>query len=130
MELLRLDIYVAREDIVEDYVLDERTLVVLLVVEILDVRQSHGENGGDLLGEFVLSLYENDIFPLGTGAYGTVGVTGGRDGLGGVRDLVADILPHLADLDELGAGDDRSVLVEDTDNAVHGIPHLVDDTLK
>ena len=47
-KFLRLDVDVAGENVVENDVLDERTLIVLFIVEILDVGERHCENGGDL----------------------------------------------------------------------------------
>ena len=130
MKLLRLDVDIAREDIVKDDVLDERPLVVLLVIKILYVIEGDREDHGDLLCHLVLALDEDDVLRFCAVADLAVGISSGGDGVRSIRDLVADTLAGLTDADKLAARDDDPVLIDDSDDAIHRVLHLVDNSLK
>ena len=132
MELLCLDINIAREDIIHNYVLDEGTLVGLLVIKILDVRERYGKHFGEDLSHLVLALNEDEIFGLDSVAYGAIGVSSLAIRLKrrNEKHAVAHTGSGLSDLYELGTRDNDTVLIDDSDNAVYAILHLMNYALK
>ncbi len=130
VQLLGLDVDVTRKNVVEDDVLYERALVILLVIKILDIGKCNGEDGRHLLSQLVLAFDENDILPLGARTDRPVGVAAGGDCLCGVSELIANTLSELTYFDKLTAGDDNTVVINDSDYTVDGIPHLMDDSLE
>ena len=73
---------------------------------------------------------EDDVLRFCAVADLAVGVSSGGDGVRSIRDLVADTLAGLTDADELAARDDDPVLIDDSDDAIHRVLHLVDNSLK
>ena len=129
-KFLRLDVDVAGENVVENDVLDERTLIVLFIVEILDVGERHCENGGDLFRVLVFPFDEYDVFPLGAGADRLIGISAGGNGIRSVCEFVPNSLSHFANFHKFAARNDDAVIVHDADNAVNSIPHLMNYSLK
>ena len=75
MQLAGLDAYIARENVVENYVLHEVVAVILLVVILLDARKGDSENGGVLPRHFVRSFDKYRVIRLYVNAERLVGVT-------------------------------------------------------
>lgn len=130
MQLLGLDVDIAGQDVIEDNIFDERPLVVLLVVKILDVSERDGKQLGHLLRHFVLALDKDDIVRLHACVHGTVGVAARCDDVAGIVQLFAHALSDLADANQFGTGNDYAVLVNHADHAVNRVLHLMNDTLK
>ena len=75
MKLLGLYVNIAGEDIVEDDVLYEGTLIVLFVVKALDVTHRYCEKLGHLLCHLVLALNEYDVLVFAACSHITIGIS-------------------------------------------------------
>ena len=77
-----------------------------------------------------MGRYENYIFGFRADPDGTVCISAAYNDIVRIYKLVAYTLTDLSDLDELGASDNDSVFIDDADNAVDSILHLMDNALK
>ena len=132
MQLLGADIDVAGEDIVGDDVLDESALVVLfLVVGLRTVERDVGHDA-EASGSLIVALGEHGIVKVG--APGNERLEGlfvdDNDGVRGAVELDDCLGPFFADQRGVAAGDHVAVSVNDADDAVGGLLHLDDHTLK
>ena len=130
MQLLGLDVNIAGKNVVKDDVLDERALVVLFIVQILDVGQRNRKNHCKLFRLLVFTLDKNDVFILGRAADRTVGITAGNHGIRRICHFVADTLSGFSDFDKLAAGNNDTVFIDDTNHAFHCFSHLMNNTLE
>ena len=123
MQLLGADVNVAGEDVVRDDVLDERALVVLLLVAGLGLAHGDGGKDTDGAGHGVVPADENRIFELAVqSAQKLVGALGGGEDLvGDVPDQALDLIQVGADHPQLAAGDDKALMVHNAHRAVRGV---------
>lgn len=132
MQFLGADIDVAGEDIVGDDILDEGALVVLfLVVGLRTVERDVGHDA-EASGSLIVALGEHGIVKVG--APGNERLEGlfvdDNDGVRGAVELDDCLGPFFADQRGVAAGDHVAVSVNDADDAVGGLLHLDDHTLK
>ena len=132
VQLLGPHVDVADEDVVGDDVLDERTLVVFLLIVVLGGVQRHRRHGTDGTAHAVVTAGKHRVVKVTAPA-------GQRfEGLALQRYAVAlgridgaEILgPLLADTGQLAAGDDRSLRVNHTDGAIGRLLKLQNYVLK
>ena len=129
MQLTRLQIDVAREDIVQNQVLDEIIAVILLVIILLDDNERAGENGGVLRSLVVCTLDKNRRLGSGVRTEGTVAVAVVDKALALTDLLYGDVGGGLADLAEIAAGKDGAGRLDNAYGSVDGISHLMNDCL-
>ena len=129
-ELSRLDVDVTGQDVVQDDVLHEVAAVVFLVVELLDAAEGNGQDAGILLGEFIFPVDKDGVLMTHSGVEGQVGRTVEDDGIVRIENIGNQGLVLLPDALEFAAGDNGAGLIDDTDGAVDGVSHLVNDTLE
>ena len=126
VELVRLDVNIIGKDVVKNNVLDEGTLVILLVIKALDVTKRDSENVCSLFCILILTLNKNNALALVLGVDKLIGVAVLDEGITGERELLFDALSGFSDLGELAASNDEAVLVDSTDVTAYDILHLMD----
>ena len=130
VQLPRLGVDVAGQDIVEHDVLDEVRLVEFFVVVLLDALQADGEHGGELLGGSVSALDKDGVvIVLGVGEL-MVGIPIAHESIPGRLADSGHALAHLTDLSQLRAGNDGAGLINHADDTIHCVLHLVDHVLE
>ena len=130
VQLPRLGIDVAGQDVVQHHVLDKIGFVELFVVVLLDALQADRQHGGKLGGGLVRALYKHGVIVvLGAGKLLVTVTAPGKAVLTG-HALGHKVLLHLADQIQLRAGDDGAGLIHHTDHTVDRVLHLVDHALK
>ena len=75
MKLIGLYIYIVRKNIIKNYVLNERSLVIFLVIEALDVAECHSKELCGLLRILVVTLNEYNAVVLCAGVDKSVGIS-------------------------------------------------------
>ena len=130
VKLSRLQADVAREHVVQDYVLDEVVAVVLFVVVLLDARERYGDDARILPCRLVRALDEYRVVRLDMDTERLIGVAVADKHLVGVAKLDGEKFVSAAHSCEIAACDDGAVFVNNADNAVYCVLHLVDDALK
>ena len=125
MKLLALYVNVAGENIVKDYILDKRALVVLFIVKALEIIESNREQKRSLFRRLVLTFNENKILRLRLTSYCAIGIAVIGENSRGVGVFITHVLSGLADSAELTAGNDNAVFIDYTDNAVDRVLHLM-----
>ena len=130
VELLALDVDIAGQDVVKNDVLDERALVVLLVVESFDITERNCEYLCDLICLSVLTLSKGNAIILVAGADKSVGVSVGNEGSLRECELLFNALLGFSDLGELAARYNDSVLINSTDGASYYVLQLMDNVLE
>ena len=130
MQFLTLDIDIAGKDVIQNDVFDERALVVFFIVKVLDVAQRNGQHFGHFVGHFVFTLDKDNVLRFVSAGERTIGIAAADDAFAGEGKFVTDTLTHFADPNQFGAGNDNAVFIDDTDDAVDRVLHLVDHTLE
>ena len=125
-----LDIDVAGQDVVEDYILDEVVAVILLVIILLDAGQCHSQNAAVPGSHFVRALHKDRKLRLGLGTERLVGISIPHKQILIFPHVQHEIFTGLPDASEIAAGDNGSSIVHNADHTVDGIPHLVDNALE
>ena len=127
MELVGLDIDIVGENVVTDDVLNERALVILLVVEALDVTKRNSKDLRGLIRILVLAFYEDDaiVFDIVARYNELVGEAVDDYSIAGEGKLLLDALSGLSDLGELTACYYNTVLVDSANGATYDILHLM-----
>ena len=125
MKLVGLDVNVVRKNVIEDYVLDKRTLIVLLIVKALDISKRYGKDVYVLYGIGIVALDENYRCALIDAGYALIRVAIKTNGVGGKRKLLSNTLLRLTDLGDIRAGNNYSVLVDNTDRSADDVLHLI-----
>ena len=130
MKLVGFDVNVVGENVVKDDVLDERALVILLVIEALDTAERYCKHLCGFICLFVCTLYEYDAVILAAGGEESVGVAVEDDALLRVCKLLSYTLLGLSDSTKLGAGNNDAVLVDNTNGVADNLLHLVNNGLE
>ena len=131
MQLARLDIDVAREDIVEDNILDKGRFVVLFIVKRLDAVDRYRREPADALCKLVLAMDEDRVLKT-RAAPGKGFVCHAADTyhIVGIRKFARRVLAHLADARKLRARNDGAGRIDHAHGAVNRVFHLQNDALK
>ena len=130
MQLLSLEINIARKDVVQNDIFNEIRLVVLFVVQSLYAGEGNGEQPGDMLGVVPGPFDEDDIFRLPVRTERLVGTTVVHDCARGIRSRLEYGPVGLADAGQLTACDDYALVVDYADGAVKLFFHLIDKALQ
>ncbi len=130
MQLLSLEINIARKDVVQNDIFNEIRLVVLFVVQSLYAGEGNGEQPGDMLGVVPGPFDEDDIFRLPVRTERLVGTTVVHDCARGIRSRLEYGPVGLADAGQLTACDDYALVVDYADGAVKLFFHLIDKALE
>ena len=69
MKLVGFDVYIAGKNVIKYDVFNERSLIVLLVVETLDVSESYGEKLGGLICLGISTLGKGNAVVLSRSGY-------------------------------------------------------------
>ena len=73
-ELFALNVNITGKDVIQNDILDKRTLIVFFIVKIFDVGQGDGQNGRNLFRHFIFTLNKNHILGFCTRTDGSVGI--------------------------------------------------------
>ena len=131
MQLFGLDINIAGENIVQNNVFYERRFIVLFVVKNLDISKRNSKNCGKALRRLVLYFNENDLLRLGICRIERfIGVTSDGHDVRRIRHFVTYSLTHLADLSQFAARNYHTRFIDNTDHAVGGVFHLINNSLE
>ena len=130
VQLACLDDDITGEHVIQHNVLDEVVAVVLLVIILLDVGECDGKDARIFGGCFIRALYEYRIIGLLVSTERLIGVTVADEDVMCIAEIQRYKFVCGADLGEVAAGDDCCVLVHDADGSVHGIAHLVYQSLE
>ena len=125
VQLAGLDVNIARQDVVQNDILDEGRLVVLLVVKRLDVVDGYSHQRTDAAGQFILALYEYGVFQTRrTVSCNMVGITAETNDLPCETQLSDRLFAHFTDTGQIGARDNRAARIHNTNGAIHRVLHL------
>ena len=130
MQLARLGIDIAGQDIVQHHILDKVRLVELFVVVLLDVLQADGQQRRIAQGGLVGSLHQNGIIVALVRTEQMIGVAVPHERVAGCQPVGRDAVPHLADAVQVRTGDDGARFIDNAHHAVDRIFHLIDNALK
>ena len=105
---------------------------MLLLIIILCLVERDGGNGAQRLCKRIGALHKRGVVQLhALGGQRAVSSGGGHDiALAPVKIVSAEIVKARADHRKLTAGNDKALLVHDTDDPVNGIFHLDDNILE
>ena len=126
VELVGLDVDVVGKDVVKNDVLDEGSLIVLLVVKALNVAKRDSKNVCSLFCILVLTLNKDNALALVLRIDKLIGVAILNEGITGEGELLSDALSGFTDLGELAASDDETVLIDSADVTAYDVLHLMD----
>ena len=118
MQLARLEADIAGQDVVKDYILYEVVAVVFFVVVLLDAGQGDRDNARVLACGLVGAFHEYGVVRLYMYAEGLVSISVAYEYFAA---------PYPC---EIAARDYSTVLVDNADNAVNCVLHLMDNALK
>ena len=125
VQLTGLGVDVAGQDVVQHDIFDEVCLVELFIVILLDTLQADGQHGGKLLRRGVGALHKDSVVIMLGVRELMVGIAIAHKGIAGRLADGSYALAHLADLPQFGAGNHGTCLVDNADNTVHCVLHLV-----
>ena len=129
MKFFRLRINIARQNIFEHYVFDKVGFIVFFVVKVFHRVQRNGKHGGDVLRQFVRSLYKNDIIHFNAGTDNSVCIPVGKHKVVHSHNIGKAVAHAFSDKRGIAANRDGTRLVKNTDNSVRRIFHLLDNVL-
>ena len=130
MQLARLEADIAGQDINKDYILYEVVAVVLLVVVLLDAGQGDSDDARVLACGLVGAFYEYGVVRLYMYAEGLVSISVANEDLVGIAKFYREEVVAASYPCEIAACDYSTVLVDNADNAVDCVLHLMDNALK
>lgn len=130
VQLARLEADIAGQDIVKDYILYEVVAVVLFVVVLLDAGQGDRDNARVLACGFVGAFHEYGVVRLYVYAEGLVSISVAYEYFVGIAKLYGEEVVAAPYPCEIAARDYSTVLVDNADNAVNCVLHLMDNALK
>ena len=130
VQLPRLGVDIAGQDVVEHDVLDEVRLIEFFVVILLDALQADGQHGGELLSCGVGALDKDSIVVVLCVGELVIGIAITHKSIPGSLTHGCNALTHFADLPQFRAGNDGAGLINDADNTIHCVFHLVDHILE
>ena len=125
MQLTRLGVDVAGQDIVQHNILDKVRLVELFVVVLLDALQADGQHRRKLGGGFVRTLHKGGVIIVLCVGELVVRVAVQGKGLPCGLAHGGHAVTHFPDLPQLRAGNDGAGFIHDTDDAIHSVLHLI-----
>ena len=126
----RLGVDIAGQDVVEHDVLDEVRLIEFFVVILLDALQADGQHSGELLSRGVGALDKDSIVVVLCVGELVIGIAITHKSIPGSLTHGCNALTHFADLPQFRAGNDGAGLINDADNTIHCVFHLVDHILE
>ena len=131
VQLAGLDVNIARQDVVQNDILDEGRLVVLFVIQRLDIVDRNRNQRADAARQLVLALYEYGVFQTRrTVSCNMVGITAETNDLAGEAQLSDCFLPHFTDTRQIGTCYNRTACVNNADRTIHRILHLQNNRLE
>ena len=132
VQLLGAHIDIAQQDVVRENALDERGLVVLFLIIALGGVERDSRHAADGGAERILAACEGRKVELTAPALERLeGLALERDaGALGVVDGLHQMRPALADLRQVGTGDDRTLRVDHADDRIGRFLKLQHDVLK
>ena len=130
VQLARLGVNIARQNIVQHHVLDEIRLVELLVMVLLDVLQADGKKRRITPRRFVRALHQHSVVVAFVGSEQMIGEAVAHEAVARGQPLGCNAVAHLSNAVEVCARDDGARLVHNTCHAVDGILHLINHALK
>ena len=131
VQLAGLDINIARQDIIQNDILYEGSLVVLFVIQRLDIVDRNRNQRTDTARQFVLALYEYSVFQTRrTVTRCMISITAETNDLAGEAQLSDCFLPHFTDTRQIGTCYDRTACVNNADRTIHRILHLQNNRLE
>ena len=130
MQFFRLHENITRKDIIQNDVLDKIIPVIFFIIILLDGQQGNGQNATEFCGQLIGSFYKNRIIRLDSGAERLIGISVLDKNFIPIYRIQGDIVIVPANFGQVAAGNYHSRVVNDTDNPINGIPHLMYYTLK
>ena len=129
-QLPGFQIDIAGQDIVQNDIFDKIAPVVLFIIILLDAGQGHRQQRRELGRLVIRALHKQDVLGAGTGTERLIRIAALDEQVLRGKGLGRHSIGHLADPPEIAAGDDGQRFINDTNGAVNGLPHLMDNTLK
>ena len=130
VQLTRFQADIAGKDIIEDDVLYKVVSVILFIVVLLDAGKRDCDNACILCGRLVRALYEYCVIRLNMNAERLVGIAVADEYFVRIAKLDGEEVVSAAHSCEITAGNDGAVFIDNTDNAVYRILHLMNNTLE
>ena len=131
VQLAGLDINIARQDVIQNDILYEGSLVVLFVIQRLDIVNRNRNQRADAARQLVLTLYEYGVFQTRrTVTRCMISITAETNDLAGEAQLSDCFLPHFTDTRQIGTCYNRTACVNNADRTIHRILHLQNNRLE
>ena len=130
VQLARLDINIAWQDVFQNDIFDEVVAVIFFIVVLLDACKGNSKNVAEFCRCFIGALYKYCVVRLCAGTERFVGVTIAHKDIGILVEIQHQILVGLADSCQVTARNSDRIAVYNTDDPIDRLPHLMNDSLK
>jgi hypothetical protein len=128
VKLVRLYVNIAGKDVVKKNALDKGSLVIFLIVEGFHIAEEDREKLSHAAGVRIATLNEADAVILLI-IDEAIGISVVDDRVGGEGKLLSYSLLGFSNLGKLAAGDDNTVLINNTDGTADNVLHLMKNCL-
>ncbi len=130
MQLARLKADITRQNVVENNILDKVVPVVLFVIILLNTGKRNSDNARVLRSRLVGTLHKHRVIGLDMNTKRLIGISVADKHLVRIPQLNGEEVVSPAHSGKIAARDDGSVFVNNADNSVDCVLHLMDDSLK
>ncbi len=130
MELVALQIDIARQDVIQNHIFDEIASVIFFIIILLDVVHGHSQNFYIAPGVRVSAGNKGSIARPLAAAKGLKSVFIVDKDIVTGHILCDPIIEHISHTAQIAAGNDNRRLISHTDGTVDGVAHLVDNSLE
>ena len=130
MQFSCLDDNIARQDVVQNHILDEVVAVIFFIIILLDVKQCNRQNVGILCSCIIYALYEYRIFRLIRRAERLICISVPDKNIMDITQIQRNEFIGGADFRQIAASNNGCTIIHNADSRINGIPHLMDKPLK
>ena len=130
MQLARLYVNIAGQYVIENNVFDEVVSVIFFIVVLLYRSKGDSKYARVLCRNFVSTFYKYSVIGLHMRAERLVCIAVANENIMRIAEVERYEFVRSAHLSKLGAGNDRSGLVDNSDSAVDSFTHLMYHVLK
>ncbi len=130
VKLASLKIDIAREDVVEDNVLNEVSAIIFLVVELLNVAEGNRQNRHVSLSSLVIALDKDGILSRALAIERLISIAIHDEGRCRLEEVRGNTASDFANLVEVATSYNNRRFINYADCPADSVMHLVNDTLK
>ena len=130
VKLASLQVDITRENVVENYVLDEVSAIVFLVVELLNVAEGNRQNRHVSLSSLVIALDKDGILSRALAIERLISIAIHDEGRCRLEEVRRNTASDFANLVEVATSYNNRRFINYADCSADSVMHLVNDTLK